>query len=179
MRIFAYLLIVILLSATSCAGKRKTFSNSSVQYSYDSIPGISIKRSQIPAVFGRQVEEEPVREAEEAIFRDTEKEPVRKAEEKTVRKVEERLVSNDQKDPGPGKYFVIIGSFRDPVNAMERQSQVFKEGFESEILKNEAGLYRVSVMATDDINAAMDEVRRIWARFPQYSDAWMLIRKDQ
>ena len=62
---------------------------------------------------------------------------------------------------------------------MERQSQVFKEGFESEILKNEAGLYRVSVMATDDINVAMDEVRRIWARYPQYSDAWMLIRKDQ
>lgn len=171
MRIFVYLLIVLLLSATSCAETRKTFSNSSVQYSYDSIPGISIKRSQIPAVFGRQVEEEPVREAEEDIFRDTEKEP--------VREVEERLVSNDQKDPGPGKYFVIIGSFRDPVNAMERQSRVFKEGFESEILKNEAGLYRVSVMATDDINAAMDEVRRIWARYPQYSDAWMLIRKDQ
>ena len=171
MRIFAYLSIVILLSATSCAETRKTVSNSSVLYSYDSIPGISIKRSQIPAVLGRQVEEEPVRKAEEDIFRDAEKEP--------VREVEERLVSNDLKDPGPGKYFVIIGSFRDPVNAMERQSQVFKEGFESEILKNEAGLYRVSVMATDDINAAMDEVRRIWARYPQYSDAWMLIRKDQ
>ena len=103
MRIFAYLSIVILLSATSCAETRKTVSNSSVLYSYDSIPGISIKRSQIPAVLGRQVEEEPVRKAEEDIFRDAEKEPAREAGEKTVREVEERLVSNDQKKPGPGK----------------------------------------------------------------------------
>lgn len=94
-----------------------------------------------------------------------------------IREVEEKLVPNEEIAPGPEKYFVIIGSFRDPANAKEHQSIVRKDGFVSEVLKNEAGLYRVSVMATDDITAARNEVRRIWEKFPKYSDTWMLISK--
>ncbi|MFZ0282370.1 MAG: SPOR domain-containing protein [Bacteroidales bacterium] len=94
-----------------------------------------------------------------------------------IREVEEKLVSNDEKAPDPHKYFVIIGSFRDPVNAKEHQAIVIKDGFKSIVLKNDAGLYRVSVMATEDITAARAEVRKIWARFPAYSDTWMLISK--
>jgi cell division protein FtsN len=96
-----------------------------------------------------------------------------------IKEVEEKLVSNEDKAPGPERYFVVIGSFKDPANAKEHQSIVRKDGFESEVLKNEAGLYRVSVMATDDITAARNEVKRIWSKFPKYSDTWMLIRKDQ
>lgn len=94
-----------------------------------------------------------------------------------IREVEEKLVPNDEKAPDPHKYFVVIGSFRDPVNAREHQAIVLKEGFKSEVLKNEAGLYRVSVMATDDITEARNEVRRIWAKYPAFSDTWMLISK--
>jgi cell division protein FtsN len=94
-----------------------------------------------------------------------------------IKEVEEKLVTNENKEPSPKKYFVIIGSFRDPVNAKEHQTLVRKDGFTSEILKNDAGLYRVSVMPTDDITEARNEVRRIWAKFPRYSDTWMLIRK--
>jgi cell division septation protein DedD len=94
-----------------------------------------------------------------------------------IKEVEETLVTNNDKAPSPQKYFVIIGSFRDPANAREHQVIVRKDGFESEVLKNEAGLYRVSVKATDDITEARNEVRRIWAKFPKYSDTWMLIRK--
>ncbi len=94
-----------------------------------------------------------------------------------IREVEEKLVPNDEKAPDPHRYFVIIGSFRDPVNARDHQAIVLKDGFKSEVLKNDAGLYRVSVMATDDITAARAEVRRIWAKFPPYSDTWMLISK--
>jgi cell division septation protein DedD len=94
-----------------------------------------------------------------------------------IKEVEEKLVTNENKEPSPQKYFVIIGSFRDPANAKEHQTLVRKDGFTSEILKNDAGLYRVSVMATDDITEARNEVRRIWAKFPGYSDTWMLIRK--
>ncbi len=96
-----------------------------------------------------------------------------------IKEVEEKLVSNDETAPSPQKYFVIIGSFKDPANAKEHQTLIWKDGFASEILKNDAGLYRVSVMATDDITDARNEVRRIWAKFPEYSDTWMLIRKDQ
>jgi cell division protein FtsN len=94
-----------------------------------------------------------------------------------IREVEEKLVPNNEEPPDPHKYFVIIGSFRDPANAKEHQAAISKDGFRSEILKNEAGLYRVSVMATDDISEARAEVRRIWAKFPAYSDTWMLISK--
>jgi len=94
-----------------------------------------------------------------------------------IKEVEEKLVPNDEIAPDPHRYFVVIGSFRDPVNAKGHQAIVLKDGFKSEVLKNEAGLYRVSVMATDDITAARNEVRRIWAKFPAYSDTWMLISK--
>jgi cell division septation protein DedD len=94
-----------------------------------------------------------------------------------IREVEEKLVANEDREPSPQKYFVIIGSFKDPENAKEHQVLVRKNGFTSEILKNDAGLYRVSVLATDDITAARSEVKRIWTKFPEYSDTWMLIRK--
>jgi len=94
-----------------------------------------------------------------------------------IREVEEKLVANENREPSPQKYFVIIGSFKDPANAKEHQALVLKDGFTSEILKNDEGLYRVSVMATDDITAARNEVKRIWAKFREYSDTWMLIRK--
>lgn len=94
-----------------------------------------------------------------------------------IKEVEEKLVANEEREPSPQKYFVIIGSFKEPANAKEHQTLVRKSGFASEILKNDAGLYRVSVMATDDIAAARNEVRNIWKRFPEYSDTWMLIRK--
>lgn len=94
-----------------------------------------------------------------------------------IREVEEKLVPVNEKAPDTHKYFVVIGSFKDPENARDHQAIVLKDGFKSEILKNDAGLYRVSVMATDDISAARTEVRRIWAKFPAYSDTWMLISK--
>ena len=94
-----------------------------------------------------------------------------------IKEVEEKLVTNENREPSPGKYFVIIGSFRDPANAKDHQALVGKDGFTSEVLKNDAGLYRVSVKATDDIIEARNEIGRIRTRFPAYSDTWLLIRK--
>ncbi len=91
--------------------------------------------------------------------------------------VEEKLVPNENKEPSPGKFFVIIGSFRDPANAKDHQTLIGKDGFTSEVLKNDAGLYRVSVKATDNIVEARNEIGRIRTRFPAYSDTWLLIRK--
>ena len=94
-----------------------------------------------------------------------------------IKEVEEKLVPNENREPSPGKYFVIIGSFRDPSNAKDHQALIGKVGFTSEVLKNDAGLYRVSVKATDDIVEARNEIGRIRTRFPAYSDTWLLIRK--
>ena len=94
-----------------------------------------------------------------------------------ITEVEEKLVPINEILPDSHFYFVIIGSFRNQDNAKKYQIQIFKEGFTSEILKNEAGLYRVSVMATDEIGTARDDVRRIRRIFPEYSDTWLLIQK--
>lgn len=94
-----------------------------------------------------------------------------------IREIEEKLVANEDREPSPGKYYVIIGSFRDPANARDHQALIGKDGFTSEVLKNDAGLYRVSVKATDDIDEARSEIGRIRTKFPAYSDTWLLIRK--
>lgn len=91
--------------------------------------------------------------------------------------VEEKLVPINEKMPSLHRYFVIIGSFRNPENAKNFQKQILKQGFNSEILKNEAGLYRVSVMSTDEIETARQDIRRIRKVFPEYSDVWLLIQK--
>lgn len=94
-----------------------------------------------------------------------------------IREVEEKLVAGSDETPDSHKYFVIIGSFRSLSNAQDHQSLIKKDGFtSSSILRNESGLYRVSVMATDDVTEARNEVKRIWARFPAYSDTWLLIQ---
>ena len=95
----------------------------------------------------------------------------------TVRQVEERLVANNNRFPENKRYFVIIGSFKNQDNAQKYQSQILKNGFISEILKNEEGLYRVSVMATNDLKEAINEVKRIWITYPEYYDTWLLVRK--
>jgi hypothetical protein len=94
-----------------------------------------------------------------------------------IKEFEEKLVVNDEKPPDPHMFFVIIGSFRNPDNAKRYQLQIAKDNFGSEVLKNEAGLFRVSVMATDEINVARDEIKRIRKLFPKYFDTWLLIQK--
>jgi cell division protein FtsN len=94
-----------------------------------------------------------------------------------IKEVEEKLVPIDKSLPNPHRYFVIIGSFRNPENAKKYQTQVLKDGFSSEVLKNEEGLYRLSVLATDEISRARDDIRRIRNVFPKYFDTWLLIQK--
>jgi len=97
--------------------------------------------------------------------------------EPEIKEVEETLVPIDTKLPDPHSYFVVIGSFKILDNAKKYQEQILIKGFRSEILKNEAGLFRVSVMSTNEIKTAREEIRRIRGYFPEYSDTWLLIQK--
>ena len=94
-----------------------------------------------------------------------------------IREVEETLVPNASVMPSPRRFFVIIGSFRSLENSYKYQEQIRKEGFNSEILKNAEGLFRISVLSTDDIDAARTEIRRIRTDFPKYYDTWLLVQK--
>jgi hypothetical protein len=52
------------------------------------------------------------------------------------------------------------------------------DGFRlSDLMRNEAGLYRVSVLATDDVAIARARVLEIRSQFPKYKDVWLLISK--
>lgn len=93
-----------------------------------------------------------------------------------VKEIAEKLIPALETPPPPDKYFVIIGSFRVYNNAIKYQEQIKKDGFSSVLLKNDAGLYRVSVMATNEINQARTEIRRIRKGFPKYNDTWLLIQ---
>jgi cell division protein FtsN len=78
--------------------------------------------------------------------------------------------------PGPDSFFVIIGSFRNYENAINYQKTVNNLGFNSILLRNEKGLYRVSVMSTNHISEAREEIRRIRLNYPKHNDTWLLIQ---
>ncbi|NPA36377.1 MAG: SPOR domain-containing protein [Chlorobi bacterium] len=75
------------------------------------------------------------------------------------------------------KYYVIIGSFRILDNAKNYKQQLIKEGFTPVLMENENGLYRVSVAAYNDEQAARNKIAEIRSKYEKYSDVWLLIRK--
>lgn len=142
------IIMVLALVAASCGGVKKRSKKGA--------------EPPVPAVV-----QEPVKEA-----------PVTVVVPEPIREVEEKIVPVDNKPVDPHRYFVIIGSFRSIDNARKHQADIAVDGFRvSDLMRNEAGLYRVSVMATDDVSAARTEIMRIRSRFPKYEDFWLLISK--
>lgn len=114
--------------------------------------------------------------AKEAVQEPVKQEPAKVVVPEPIKEVEEKIVPVENKPVDPRRYFVIIGSFRSIDNARKHQVDIAVDGFRvSELMRNEAGLYRVSVMATDDVSAARSEIMRIRSRFPKYNDVWLLI----
>jgi cell division protein FtsN len=128
------------------------------------VASLSCNRNQVPQKTAEELNSVPVR-AEGSDY-----------EEDIVEK-EERLVQVDQEPVSPERYYVIIGSFRNKDNATQYQSDIREKGFSSRLLKNDEGLYRVSVMSTDDINKARNEIRYIRSGHPEHADTWLLISK--
>ena len=119
--------------------------------------------------------EEPIVEIEvPSIPEPVIEEPV---DETPITEVIERLVPVAEIPPAPDHYFVILGSFRNHNNALNFQDIIKKEGFGSVLLRSEKGFYRVSVMSTNEIMEARDEIRRIRTNFPGYKDVWLLIQE--
>jgi hypothetical protein len=98
------------------------------------------------------------------------------AEEAPIIEFKEKLVEERNFPVNQHSYFVIIGSFSKLDNARNFQESIALDEFTSVLLRNEAGLYRVSVKSTDDISVARNEIRRIRAQFTKYGDTWLLIR---
>ena len=99
------------------------------------------------------------------------------AQEADIEVSEEKLVHIDNTTPDPHKYFVIVGSFRNPENVRRFQTQVLKEGFTPGIVRNEAGLFRIYILASDDQREARAEILRVRSEYPRYNDTWLLVQK--
>lgn len=78
----------------------------------------------------------------------------------------------------PGKYYVIIGSFKSIDNAKKYKSQLIIDGFNPTLLQNENGLYRVAVGIFMVETPARDKIGSIRAQFAKYSDVWLLVQKE-
>ena len=81
-------------------------------------------------------------------------------------------------DFGSKQFYVILGSFRIYDNALRFKKQLMSEDFYPGILINQNGLYRVSVNSYDDEAQARSRISQIRQKFPQYSDVWLLIKKQ-
>ncbi len=81
-------------------------------------------------------------------------------------------------DFGSKHFYVILGSFSIYDNAQRFKKQLMSEDFYPGILVNQNGLYRVSVNSYDDETQARNRIREIREKFPQYSDVWLLIKKQ-
>ena len=102
----------------------------------------------------------------------------RQEEEIVVREEKVRSVDIEETEENIFRYYVIIGSFRFYDNATAYKKDLIEEGFVPVILENENGLYRVSVAAYDEEDPARDNIASIRKNYPQYSDVWLLIRKQ-
>jgi cell division protein FtsN len=82
---------------------------------------------------------------------------------------EEQAVAHD--------FFVIVGSYSNPDNAERARTILSRQGFSPIILKSETGMNRVCVNSYTSEAEARSRVHQIRTSFPEYHDAWLLIRQ--
>lgn len=83
----------------------------------------------------------------------------------------------DQTKNEDNTFFVILGSFSQLDNAKTYRSALIMEGFSPIILHSETGYYRVCVDSYQNEYEARQRVSDIRQVFPQYADAWLLIKE--
>jgi cell division septation protein DedD len=70
---------------------------------------------------------------------------------------------------------IIVGSFSVYNNALNLKSRLTAQGYNPTLLKNEQGMFRVCIMGFNEEAPARSQVGTIKNRFPEFSDAWLLI----
>jgi cell division protein FtsN len=146
--------IILIFIASACGGSKKSMKKSSPPP-----PPAAVEQ---PVAKPEPPKPEPV---------------IKPVVEEPIKEVAEKLVPIKEVPPAPNQYFVIIGSFRNYDNAINFQRIISSDRFVSILLRNEKGLYRVSVLGTNNIAEARNEIRRIRSGFPKYNDTWLLIQE--
>ena len=74
---------------------------------------------------------------------------------------------------------MIVGSFANVDNALKLREKLNGMGYTSIIMKNDAGMSRVSIAGFDEEAPARTELMKVRERFPEFADAWLLISKKK
>ena len=77
------------------------------------------------------------------------------------------------------RFNVIVGSFANVDNALKLREKLNGMGYTSIIMKNDAGMSRVSIAGFDEEAPARTELMKVRERFPEFADAWLLISKKK
>ena len=75
------------------------------------------------------------------------------------------------------RFNVIVGSFEREENAVALRERLTGEGRECVIMRNEAGMYRVSIAGFEEEVAAREELSRVRRDRPEFADAWLLVSR--
>ncbi len=89
----------------------------------------------------------------------------------------ERFTFERPEDQVTHEYFVIVGSYSMIENANRARTILANQGFTPIILKSETGLNRLCVNSYTSESEARMRVHQIRTTFPEYHDAWLLIRQ--
>lgn len=73
-------------------------------------------------------------------------------------------------------FFVILGSFGELNNAKNYRETLLNKGFTPIILHSETGYYRVCVNSYQNESEARTRVAQVRKTYPEYADAWLLIK---
>lgn len=76
------------------------------------------------------------------------------------------------------RYNVIVGSFSNVDNALKLQAKLNGMGYHSIIMKNSAGMSRVSIAGFDEEASAREELLKVREQYLEFADAWLLISKQ-
>lgn len=94
-----------------------------------------------------------------------------------VREQSERLNVVDANGASLNAYNVIVGSFRQRLNAQSLCERLREDGYPAILAQNAEGWYRVVACSFDNRPAAVQAREALQAKYPQFTDAWFLINK--
>lgn len=72
------------------------------------------------------------------------------------------------------RYYVVVGSFREHVNAGDKQEQTVAAGYRAEVIRFRNGYFAVGAAGTDSVTVVLPALRRLRAEPFCPEDAWIL-----
>ena len=92
-----------------------------------------------------------------------------------IREQSEKINAVDGNDALLKSYNVIVGSFRQRLNAQSLCERLRADGYPAVLAQNAQGMYRVVACSFDDRATAVQAREGLQAKYPQFTDAWFLI----